>query len=64
MLMVDVILVLWYRLYGVLVVFGFYNFFGYLFNGYIVFVLLVGNMVVFKFSELILVMVEEIVKLW
>lgn len=63
-LLVDVIVVLWYKLYGVVVVFGFYNFFGYLFNGYIVLVLLVGNCVVFKFSELILKVVELMFKVW
>lgn len=56
--------VLWYWFYGVVVVFGFYNFLGYLLNGYIVLVLLVGNIVVFKFSELIFGVVEMIVKFW
>lgn len=53
-----------YKFYGVVVVFGFYNFLGYLFNGYIVLVLIVGNIIVFKFSDLILVVVEVMVKLW
>lgn len=60
----DGVVMLCYWLYGVLVVFGFYNFFGYLLNGYIVLVLLVGNIVVFKFSEFILCSGEVVVKLW
>lgn len=53
-----------YKFYGVVVVFGLYNFFGYLLNGYIVFVLLVGNIVVFKLLELMFVVVELMLKLW
>lgn len=46
-----------YKFYGVVVVFGFYNFLGYFFNGYIVFVFIVGNMVVFKLSDLMFMVV-------
>lgn len=53
-----------YKLYGVVVVFGLYNFLGYLLNGYIVFVILVGNMVVFKLLELMFYVVEFILKFW
>lgn len=62
--MLDGVVFLCYCLYGVLVVFGLYNFLGYLLNGYIVFVLIVGNIIVFKLSEFMLWIVEEIVKLW
>lgn len=53
-----------YRSYGVLAVFGSYNFFGYLSNGYIVSVLLVGNIIIFKFSELISWSGEAVMRLW
>lgn len=46
-----------YKFYGVVVVFGLYNFFGYFFNGYIVLVLIVGNIVVFKFSDFMFMVV-------
>lgn len=64
LMLLDGKVLLCYKLYGVMVVFGFYNFLGYLFNGYIILVLIVGNIIVFKFSELMLVIVEMIVQLW
>lgn len=48
---------IWYKFYGVVVVFGLYNFFGYLLNGYIVLVFIVGNIVVFKLSDLMFMVV-------
>lgn len=53
-----------YKLLGVMFVFGLYNFLGYLFNGYIILVLLVGNMIVFKLFEIMLGVGEFMVKVW
>ena len=50
--------------HGVVAVFGPYNFPGHLPNGHIIPALLVGNVVVFKPSELTPYVAEETVKLW
>lgn len=53
-----------HRPYGVMAVFGPYNFPGHLPNGHIVPALIAGNTIVFKPSELTPAVAEKMVKLW